>query len=105
MVWVTKGREVENYVDPIDLHEALKSIHSTIYKEPLETGRFDHAFYFKRTKKNKSKTDPYVHKDGDKVKAATLVCEKTAKLDTLDLNEKVEELVTMIRRANGLDDQ
>ncbi|QCO55398.1 hypothetical protein EOK75_06200 [Pseudorhodobacter turbinis] len=46
LVWITEGREVENYINPQILHEALKNTHSTSYKAPAETSPYDHAFYF-----------------------------------------------------------
>jgi energy-coupling factor transporter ATP-binding protein EcfA2 len=100
LVWITKGREVENYVDANLLHEALKDTHSTSYKGVVETGPYDHAFYFERKKPdNKGNT---VHKAADKVSVAGYVCGKPANLDILDLKARIREVVELIRKANGL---
>lgn len=103
VVWITKGREIENYVEPTALHAALKQCHPTIYKKAAATGQYDHAFYFER-KKPKNPEDT-VYKLGDKVGAATLICEQAADLTILDLKQRVGELAAMVRRANGLDQE
>ncbi|OAN86078.1 ATP-dependent nuclease [Sulfitobacter geojensis] len=100
LVWITKGREVENYVDADLLHEALKDTHPTSYKSTVETGLYDHAFYFKR-KKPDSKGNT-VHKSADKVSVAGYVCGKPANLDILDLKARIREVVKLIQKANGL---
>ncbi|WP_065322700.1 AAA family ATPase [Tritonibacter mobilis] len=100
LVWITKGREVENYVDPVLLHEALKSTHSSSYKGPVATGQYDHAFYFERKQPNRK--DEKIHKQADKVSVAGYVCEQPANLDILDLKAQIGKLVELIRKANGL---
>ncbi|MCE8555596.1 AAA family ATPase [Ruegeria pomeroyi] len=95
MVWITKGREIENYVDHAALQAALQSLHPRIYDHPAEGGAFDHAFFFYRK-------DGNVHQAADKVGAARLVCEGPAKLDILDLRDRVTELAGRIRVANGV---
>ena len=99
VVWVTSGREVENYVDHKVIQSVLKEIHPRLYDSPGPAGAFDHAFYF--YKRDGSKRVMY--KDGDKVGAANLVCEQAADLDRLDLRERIEELAAMICKANGLE--
>nr|WP_301011588.1 AAA family ATPase [Halomonas sp.] len=100
IVWVTAGREVENYVDGSRLQAALKELHPRIYKGPCETGPYNHAFYFMRDgERGRRKT----YKQGDKVGAANLLCKSPADLDILDLRERLFELTAMIREANGLD--
>lgn len=99
VVWITKGREVENYVEADLLHEALKETHPSSYKGPAETGQYDHAFYFERKKPN-SKGNK-IHKAADKVSVAGYVCGKPANLCILDLKARVCEVVELIRKANG----
>lgn len=99
VVWVTSGREIENYVDPDLLQSALQKLHPRLYDSPVSTGKFDHAFYF--FKRGLARRETY--KDGDKVGAANLVCEQAADLDRLDLRERIEELAAMICKANGLE--
>lgn len=101
VVWVTEGREIENYVDGGELQSALKILHPRLYKKAGKTGQYDHAFYFSREDpKNADRLMTY--KSGDKVGAATLICDKPAELDNLDLRDRIDELVEMIHKANDL---
>ncbi|WP_104019046.1 AAA family ATPase [Roseovarius nitratireducens] len=100
LIWVTSGREIENYLNGRKLQEALKAIHSRIYDSPCKTGPYDHAFYFMRQREN-GRRETYKH--GDKVALAKLLCEQPPDLDILDLRERVEDLTAMIRKANGLE--
>lgn len=101
VVWVTAGREIENYIDGDELQSALKKLHPRLYKKPGKTGRYDHAFYFLR--ENPKTSDKLMtYKGGDKVGAATIICNKPANLDCLDLRERIGEIVKMIRKANSL---
>lgn len=101
MVWVTQGREIENYVNGAKLQDALKSLHSRIYTKPSKTGQYDHAFYFyRRDPKNDARNIEF--KNGDKVGAAAIVCSGKPTLDdlaALDLKDRVHELVDKIREA------
>ncbi|WP_392338316.1 AAA family ATPase [Loktanella salsilacus] len=101
IAWVTAGREVENYVDGPTLQDALKKIHPMLYKDGCKTGKFDHAFYFMRQNPDHPEKN-MTYKDGNKVKAASIICDMPANLDILDLNERIAELGIMIRKANGL---
>ena len=96
MVWVTAGREIENYVPHDILQAALKQRHPVVYGKPLKDGPFEHAFHFER------KDGEEVYTKGDKVGAAKIVCEAPADLDILDLEARIEELVALICRANTL---
>ncbi|MEM9436238.1 MAG: AAA family ATPase [Pseudomonadota bacterium] len=101
MVWVTAGREIENYVPGDDLQSALEALHPKLYVKRGNTGQFDHAFYFFRS----SAKDPNrneIYKNGDKVGAANIIAQSEANLGILDLRERVDELVAMIKRANNL---
>lgn len=100
LVWITAGREMENYVDGPKLQDALKILHPKIYRRPCRTGQYDHAFYFYRDdpkREGKMMTEKY----GDKVGAANVICQDDAELDVLDLRERLQALVAMIRMANG----
>jgi hypothetical protein len=99
-VWITHGREIENYIEPDVLHAALKKHHSTLYEGPDQTGEHDHAFYFERKDPPDEKSK--IYKKADKVGVALLVSEGEVNLDRLDLRKKVVGLAQMIRRANGL---
>lgn len=100
LVWVTKGREIENYVDPTVLHEALKAIYPTMYKEPLEVDQYSNSFHFKRQKADKHGNTVFT--GARKVSVAQKVCEREANFDILDLKERIAEVVDLIRRANDL---
>ncbi|MCK7613075.1 AAA family ATPase [Roseibium sediminicola] len=100
MVWITKGREVENYVNPDVLHDALKRTHPTLYKGPTQFGPYDNSFHFERNKADKDGCK--IFKKADKVKVAELVCESPAYLDVLDLKKRISELSAMIEKVNLL---
>lgn len=94
VAWVTAGREIENYIDHAVLQSAVKSVYENRYSAPIGGGRFQHALHFKRADNGKTQDDI------DKVKVARKVCEETLKLDVLDLQERLRELVDLIWRAN-----
>lgn len=97
LVWITQGREIENYVPHDQLQAALKQIHTRVYGGADAGGQFDHAFYFRRKAPKAG-----VYQEGDKVGAAKIVCAAQVDLDVLDLRQRVKELAKMIRCANGL---
>lgn len=93
--WITKGREIENYISPKILEDCVKSVHSNAVK--LEsTGQFDNSLHY--VDKNKK-----LVKDADKVKVAHEVIKSPADLSILDLNQQVTKLVKFIREANDID--
>ncbi|UAB91547.1 AAA family ATPase (plasmid) [Ruegeria sp. SCSIO 43209] len=100
VVWITKGREIENYVEPDALHNALKDCHPSIYLEKSDVGPYDHAFYFLRRKPKNP--DSKLYTKGDKVGAALRVCQQPADISRLDLKARLNELAALIRAANGL---
>jgi predicted ATP-dependent endonuclease of OLD family len=101
IVWITEGREIENYIDPDLLHQALKTKHSKIYKQPSDIGKFDNSFYFIR--KNTRESENVIYKNADKVGIAEIVCQTETDFTRFDLKRKVSEIVEMIKRANGLE--
>ncbi|MBP1843110.1 putative ATPase [Rhizobium petrolearium] len=106
--WVTKGREIENYVAHGVLQDAVRSVYELNYKGPHLGGQYDHALYFERNAPKKrrkvaAETPPptdNIEKNVDKVAVARVVCSSPADLNVLDLKERVAELVNMIREAN-----
>ncbi|WP_120499437.1 AAA family ATPase [Roseovarius sp. EL26] len=100
VVWITAGREIENYLEGDKLQEALEQLHPKTYQARGETGVYDHAFYFYR---NAEKTE--IYKKGDKVGAALALCQAPAHLKILDLQERIARLVQMILTANNLVDR
>ncbi len=94
-VWITKGREIENYLSSNILLDAIKSVHSNkiIYKLSGE------GSYGCLTK--------FVDKTGaehpiDKVKVAKeyINMENNQIIWELDLEEKINDLITFIHEAN-----
>ncbi|MFC3943738.1 ATP-dependent nuclease [Pseudomonas gingeri] len=92
IVWITAGREIENYIPEDTLTDALSKAYKHFAKR-LETGPFDHVLPFE-TKAQKT------FKDVDKVKVAKLVSEISICEYPLDLEERIQALVQMIRKAN-----
>lgn len=103
LAWVTKGREIENYVPHDMLQRAVSSVHQNSYHQPLAGGMFDHALHFQRSPSKRGKIanpSDLIVREIDKVKVARVVCEDEADLSVLDLRNRVEELVNFIRAAN-----
>lgn len=105
IAWVTAGREIENYIDHAQLQEAVRSVHPAKYGRPAAGGQFDHALHF-HPKKSASTTQAHkqpepVESDIDKVKVSRFIADSGYKrLDVLDLQDRVQEVVDYIRRAN-----
>ena len=105
VAWLTKGREIENYVPHATLQEAVSAVSGARYVKPADGGQYDHALYYYETtlpKKAKAKGGAKLQKSVDKVKIARTVIQKPAQLDILDLRERLTKLVHMINFANGL---
>lgn len=101
LVWITAGREMENYVEGAKLQETIKELHPRLFFAEGKTGQYDHAFYFFRENPEK-KGQRLTCKDADKVGIANKICEADAKLDILDLRKRITDLTSVIRKANGL---
>lgn len=93
--WITKGREVENYIPVAVLEDAVKNIYPKA-KGLNKKGQYDHVL-------------PYKHSNGrvvdrvDKVKVAHAVASNQAELDVLDLRQMVNKVVQFIRDSNDTD--
>jgi len=94
--WVTKGREIENYISPEILEKAVVQVHPTVtglrYK-----GDYENRLTSVKVKGAK-KNFPV-----DKVKLAKEVTKNSAELDVLDLRKMVTKLVQFIHNANDLE--
>jgi hypothetical protein len=97
VVWVTKGREIENYVAPDLLHESLAQVHSKSYGGQMAVGRYDNAFHFRR---KGTKND--IVTTADKVSVAEYACANGLDLRMLDLSDQMEALAEMLRVANEM---
>jgi len=91
--WVTKGREIENYIPVAMTTEAIQNVHR-------DAGvSVDDAIYGKRlqyTSKSGGK------KTADKIKVARWVAEHEADLSVLDLEAMVRRTVDFIRESNDI---
>jgi predicted ATP-dependent endonuclease of OLD family len=106
VAWLTQGREIENYINHERLQKAVASIYSTVYASPAMGTAFDHPLYFQRVspkvRKDGSFNTDLLETDVDKVKVSrAIAADGSRDLDVLDLRERLEELVAMIRRANA----
>jgi predicted ATPase len=90
--WVTKGREIENYVDQCLLEEAIKETYPHAVTVD-STGPFGKCLHY--TARNGRQIDSI-----DKIKIAHAVADHPANLDTLDLRKQITKLVTFIRDSN-----
>lgn len=94
LVWVTKGREIENYIPSALVEEAIRAKHKG-FKAVVGTGQYDRLLqYMAKDGKKKCAT---------KLDVARCVCRKPAVVDVLDLQERIGELIEFIREANGVD--
>ena len=95
--WVTKGREIENYVPEDQLTAAIKTVHRDVGKL-VSSGRFGKAMNFKRLSGRKIET-------ADKVKVAHEVLKNQADFGQLDLKKMVDKTVNFIHQANDIEEQ
>jgi predicted ATP-dependent endonuclease of OLD family len=106
IAWVTKGREIENYIDPAELQKAVKSVYGSVYGRPLGGTMYDHALYFERSTHKKTRVKPVptelVETKVDKVKVSkAVIASMPPNLNILDLRERINDLVDLIRRSNA----
>ena len=82
-VWITHGREVENYLNPKIVEEAIKKVHSrSNFKSLAGEGIYD--FFWKYTTTNSEE-----EKETDKVKRKKEIIKKYPKLDS----DAIEKLI------------
>lgn len=95
IAWVTAGREIENYVNPDTLTAALREVYPARFSARIKRGQFDAVLPFRDL-------DRKLVTEVDKVKVAHAVCRTEPKedLSVLDLRERVQSLVDMIRAAS-----
>jgi hypothetical protein len=92
--WITKGREIENYVEPELLEEAVKRVHPQAVRL-ASTGPYDKCLHYTTSKGE-------LRDRVDKVKVAREVASEHAQLDVLDLRQMISKLVGFIRESNDL---
>lgn len=105
VAWVTRGREIENYVDHAHLQEAVKSVVGKSYGSPLGNGLYDHALHYERAtpkaRRTTTTTTDLTERNVDKVAVARAISSREANLDVLDLRSRIRELADLIERANA----
>lgn len=92
--WVTKGREIENYISQLTIEKAIKTVHCDV-SNVLPSTDFTHRLFFKNSKGKK--------KTADKVKVAHSVIREPANFDVLDLKLMVNKLVRFIKNSNKIE--
>lgn len=93
--WVTAGREIENYVAPHVLQDAIAETHpAATWRPPSDLRYGDMCGLLPRTKRQAI----------DKVKVAHVVTELPIELSVLDLRQRVKALSQFVRLANGMED-
>ena len=101
IIWITQGREVENYLDFKALHTALSVVHPQIYDKPLEENPYKFAYHFRRKKPNTNGQS--IETGADKVAVAKELASSEPDLSVLDLRIRVSELASAIRNASSVD--
>ncbi|WP_136253303.1 AAA family ATPase [Onishia niordana] len=92
VAWVTKGREIENYIDKGVMTASLKEVYKG-FGSRKRIGEFQHVLPFNNSS---GKSVENV----DKVKVAKSAVGVGAGLDVLDLRDRVQELVKAIEAVN-----
>jgi len=87
VVWITAGREIENYIGETAYNKALRESHQTL-NHNVKCGRF------------KKITNVRGLKVINKLSIAKKVAQMEQDYSTLDLNERVDELIERIKAAN-----
>jgi AAA15 family ATPase/GTPase len=108
LCWITKGREIENYVEFGRLQSVVKQLYADVYDRPASGGVYDHALhFFRKAPKRRAKSlgkalvPNLLEEKVDKVKVARKVCEACPPdLTVLDLKDRIRELAEFIAKAN-----
>lgn len=88
--WITKGREIENYIKPEILEKAIKKIHGENVSI-IKTGEYANCLEYKN-----EHGKPY--KEKDKVRLAREVIKCGNELNRLDLKQNINKLVSFIKK-------
>lgn len=92
--WVTKGREVENYLNHDLVEASVLAVHPSA-KGVVAKGQWANLLDYQNKKKGEERT-------ASKVKVAKhYIANNKPNLDVLDLREKIEKLCRFIHKANG----
>ena len=94
--WVTRGREIENYIPSAVLEKAVRSVHKDV-KEMAGRGRHNRALEYYR----EGQTRAFI---ADKVKVAYQVVKEPSDFGVLDLKQMIGKTVDFIWQANDMDE-
>ncbi|ELI6425893.1 AAA family ATPase [Vibrio harveyi] len=93
--WVTKGREVENYLDFEQLEQSIQAVHTSA-SNITEKTIWSNLLKYKKKNSN-------VERTANKVKVANhYVKHYKADFSKLDLNERVNQLCSFIKNTNDM---
>lgn len=98
--WVTKGREIENYISETSIEEAIRETHKDSYESTHTTGQYENLLIYKKRSRLKLKPETKETATADKIKVAKYICSTEADLSILDLRQRITDLVHIIRKAN-----
>lgn len=101
LAWVTKGREIENYVSEDNIERAIKEIHKESYKSIHSKGQYQNLLIYKKKSRSRPNQNTEEIATADKIKVAKFICNLKSDLNVLDLRKRITELVNMIKRANS----
>lgn len=91
--WITKGREVENYLNEDHLDKCLKEVHPSA-RERLSSGQWANLLQYKERRNGKERT-------ASKVKVARkYISTIDADISVLDLNAQIDKLIEFIADSN-----
>ncbi|MBQ4665336.1 AAA family ATPase [Aeromonas hydrophila] len=94
--WVTKGREIENYLDFNKVEESVKAVHPSA-RCLVSKGEWENLLKYKKSNNAEERT-------ANKVKVARYYVENyPADLNKYDLKDRMNQLVKFINNANGYD--
>ena len=92
--WITKGREVENYLNEDHLEACIKEVHPSA-KELISKGRWSNLLRYKESRKNNERV-------ANKVRVAHRYVEMVKPdLGKLDLRNQIERVINFIETSNG----
>jgi len=94
--WVTKGREVENYLNYDQVEESVRTVHPTALGL-IKKGEWENLLNYRKKRSEDERT-------ASKVKVARYYVENySPDLTTLDLKQRMDQLVEFIHISNGHD--
>lgn len=92
--WITKGREIENYLPASIMAKAVATVHSNV-ASLVSTDQFSNVLQYRRTSERGIHT-------ADKVKVAHEVVKEPADFNILDLKKQLDKTIAFIKGANSV---